>query len=74
MDTITKEIMNEHGFEDWTNQEPDTNYKVSQEKLNKTHQALVRTRKDNLARDIAAYEQMRARLPPGPPGRINNVR
>ena len=69
MDTHTKQILNEYGYETWASQPEPDDYKISKEKLDRTHKAILQKRKDNLARDVASYEAMRARLPPGPPGR-----
>ncbi len=70
MDTNAKEVLNEYGYETWTAEEIDKDYKVSKEKVNSSHKALLKKREDNLVRDVAAYESMRARLPPGPPGQV----
>lgn len=74
MDTHTKELLNDYGYETWTNQAEPEDYKISKEKLDRTHKAIVQKRKDNLARDVAAYEAMRARLPAGPPGQVRGCK
>lgn len=69
MDSLTKSIINESGYEEWSKQEIEQDYKISKEKLEKSHRALIETRNSNLIRDVAAYEAMIAKKPPGPPGR-----
>lgn len=71
MDTTTKEIMNECGYENWTSQPEPDDYKISKEKLAKTRKALMVSKQDKLARDVAAYDELlqRAKLVRKPPFR-----
>ena len=69
MDTTTKEIMNECGYENWTSQPDPDDYKISKAKLDRSNKALMVSKQDRLARDVAAYDQLRSRLPLDPPGR-----
>lgn len=70
METSTKEILNDYGYENWTSQAGPDDYKISKEKLAKTHKAILEKRKNNLARDVAAYDVLTdsANLPKKPPG------
>ncbi len=69
MDTNTKEILNDYGYETWTNQAEPEEYKISKEKLDRTHKAIVQKRKDDFSRDIAAYDAMIANKRLKPPGK-----
>lgn len=69
MNIETKEILNDYGYELWSQQEETKDYKVSKAKVAKSHAAIMEKRKNDLIKDVAAYELLTMNLPKKPPGR-----
>lgn len=71
MDSLTKSIINESGYEEWSKQEIEQDYKISKDKVNRAIEAIMVSKQDRLARDVAAYDELlqRAKLVRKPPFR-----